>query len=510
MPTEETRATAHAPTEARPADPHSSNPNDGPVAVLRSPAPPAPPAHPRRQRWLVWGIIGAVVLAIALYFGIPLVTLALNTVSTDDAYVNSYPTFVAPRVAGQVAKVLVVDDQRVNKGDLIVQLDKEPFQIQVEIKRAAVNVAETNLTFAEAQVRSQMAQARTNRFKLEHAIEDVKNQVANLRAAVASYNSKKASLALAESNYKRGEELAPSGGISKEELDIRRQTVAVNKAIAEQALQSIEAIRVNLGLPAEPAKGKELTDVPPDLEQNYSAVREALGELTKSAAAFGYYPPSWTASPSQVIAEFYKQNPQGNLNEIFAQLIPKAPAIQQAKAQLLQARRDLENAELNLRYCDIPSVIDGVVTRRSVNPGDYVQVGQNLMAIRPVHEIWVDCNFKETQLAELRIGQKVIVKVDMYGSRQEFKGRIVGFSMGTGATLSLLPPENATGNFVKIVQRLPVRVELTDYDPDKMQTPLFVGLSCTPYVYIKEPPTGPHAGQFLQPVTPLPGIGLNP
>jgi membrane fusion protein (multidrug efflux system) len=163
-----------------------------------------------------------------------------------------------------------------------------------------------------------------------------------------------------------------------------------------------------------------------------------------------------------------------------------------------------------LRYCDIPSVIDGVVTRRSVNPGDYVQVGQILMAVRPVREIWIDCNFKETQLADLRIGQKVIIDVDMYGSKQEFKGRIVGFSMGTGATLSLLPPENATGNFVKIVQRLPVRVELTDYDPDKTNTPLFVGLSCTPHVYIKEPPTGPHAGEFLQPVAPLPSIGLNP
>jgi multidrug resistance efflux pump len=138
----------------------------------------------------VWGVIGAILLTVALYFGIPLVTLALNTVSTDDAYVNSYPTFVAPRVGGQVAKVLVVDDQRVKKGDLIVQLDKEPYQIQVEIKKAAVDVAQTNLNVAQAQVRSQVAQARTNRFKLEHAIEDVRNKVANLRAAVASYKSK--------------------------------------------------------------------------------------------------------------------------------------------------------------------------------------------------------------------------------------------------------------------------------------------------------------------------------
>jgi membrane fusion protein, multidrug efflux system len=96
----------------------------------------------------------------------------------------------------------------------------------------------------------------------------------------------------------------------------------------------------------------------------------------------------------------------------------------------------------------------------------------------------------------------------MYGSRKSFEGRIVGFTMGTGETLSLLPPENATGNYVKIVQRLPVRVELTDYDPDK--SPLFVGLSVTPYVYYKEPPSGPHAGDVLQPLANLPTAPTEP
>jgi membrane fusion protein (multidrug efflux system) len=124
------------------------------------------------------------------------------------------------------------------------------------------------------------------------------------------------------------------------------------------------------------------------------------------------------------------------------------------------------------------------------------------MAIRSLTEIWIDANFKETQLAELRIGQRVRCEVDMYGSHRKYEGRITGFTMGTGQTLSLLPPQNATGNFVKIVQRLPVRVELTDYDPDK--APLFVGLSVVPYVYYKEPPTGPNAGKLLQPLYTLP------
>src|SRR5258708_13097490 len=119
------------------------------------------------------------------------------------------------------------------------------------------------------------------------------------------------------------------------------------------------------------------------------------------------------------------------------------------------------------------------------------------MAIRSLTEIWIDANFKETQLADLRIGQRVQCEVDMYGKHQEFEGRITGFTMGTGQTLALLPPQNATGNYVKIVQRLPVRIELTDYVPDK--APLFVGLSVVPYVFFKDPPPGPHPREFLQP-----------
>jgi len=118
------------------------------------------------------------------------------------------------------------------------------------------------------------------------------------------------------------------------------------------------------------------------------------------------------------------------------------------------------------------------------------------MAVRSLREIWVDANFKETQLHALRIGQPVDLYVDMYGSRHVFKGRVSGFTMGTGSTLALLPAQNATGNFVKVVQRLPVRIDLQGYDPDK--DPLFIGTSVTPYVYIHKPPTGPDAGKFLQ------------
>ncbi len=319
---------------------------------------------------------------------------------------------------------------------------------------------------------------------------------------MANYESQKAKLVLAQANLKRGEELLPSGGISKEDLDQRRQTAKVDEAAVDQALQAIYATRVGLGLPSRPAQGQALGDVPVDLDQNFSSVRQALFQLSQTAAELGYSPASWNASPKQAIEEFYKLDPTGNIDKIIERLVPNAPAVKQAVAKRQQARADLDQALLNLRYCDVASEIDGVVTRRNVNPGNNVQAGQSLMAVRSLTEIWIDANFKETQLAELRIGHRVLCEVDMYGGRREFEGRITGFTMGTGQTLALLPPQNATGNFVKIVQRLPVRVELTNYDPDTV--PLFVGLSVVPYVYYKEPPSGPNAGKRLQPFYPLP------
>ncbi|HEX4131680.1 MAG TPA: HlyD family secretion protein [Pirellulales bacterium] len=489
--------------EPPPQQPASSRPA-APAAA--APATSTPRPHPLRRAVLL--LLFMLGLAAAGYFLYPRIVTAMNTVSTDDAYVNSHVTFVAPRVAGQVSQVLVDDNYRVKRGDVLVVLDKEPYQVQVNISQAAVDVANAALTEAQAQVRGLIAQARASRFKLAHAIEDVNNQIANLRAAVATFNSRKATLALAQANLRRGEELAPTGGLSKENLDERRETMEVAKASVDQALQAVYAIRVGLGLTEDVPQGHELAEVPPNLDQDFSAVRQALGELLQNASQFGYMPATWTASPKEAIEAFYKQDPEGNLDRIYAHIIPNAPTIKQAEARLMQAQRNLDQAKLNLCYCEVVSEIDGVVTRRNVNPGNNVAVGENLMAVRSLTEIWIDANFKETQLAELRIGQRVRCEVDMYGRRREYEGRITGFTMGTGQTLSLLPPQNATGNFVKIVQRLPVRIELTDYDPEKQ--PLFVGLSVVPYVYYKEPASGPHAGAVLQPLTQLPTAPVEP
>ena len=457
------------------------------------------PSHPAR-RWLLWAGAAAG-LAVGGYFLVPAVETALDTVSTDDAYVNGYVTLVAPRVPGQVARVLVHDNYRVRRGDLLVQLDREPYQVQVDFKKAAVVNAEADLKAAEALVRANLGQARSLRWKLQRGMEDVDNQVAILAARVAALKSKEASLDRARADFKRADALLARHAIAREEFDQRREALRTAEAAAKQALEEVYEVRVALGLPPRPVKG-ELSDVPSDLNQTFSGVREALAALVQCLAQVGLTPPSMDRTPKDALDEFIRRDREGNIDRILERLVPEAPLVRQAEAKLLLARRDLAQADLNVRYCDIVSEIDGVVTSRNVNPGNNVLPGQALMAVRSLTEIWIDANFKETQLADLRIGQRVRCEVDMYGGRREYEGRITGFTMGTGQMLSLLPPQNATGNFVKIVQRLPVRIELTDYDPEK--APLFVGLSVTPYVYYKEPATGPHAGEVLQPLHPLP------
>jgi membrane fusion protein, multidrug efflux system len=327
---------------------------------------------------------------------------------------------------------------------------------------------------------------------LQHAMEDVANQISLLHARVAGVEKSKASLKLAELDFERAKQLLPSASIPKQEYDRREATLSVARAQLTQSLADVYQIRVSLGLPAQPEGDGDLGQVPPDLDQTFSSVLQAQAELIQSASQLGVVH-SYNQTPKQMLEEFDKQ---GDINRTFARLAAAAPAVKQAEAKLVAANRDLAVAELDLRYCDVVAVIDGVVTRRNVNPGNDVQVGQSLMAIRSLNEIWVDANFKETQLRDLRIGQPVDLYVDMYGGRRVFNGRITGFTMGTGSTLALLPPQNATGNYVKVVQRLPVRIELQGYDPDK--TPLFIGTSVVPYVYIKKPPTGPDAGKFLQ------------
>jgi membrane fusion protein (multidrug efflux system) len=359
-------------------------------------------------------------------------------------------------------------------------------------------VAQANLVTAQANVRGLEALARSQRFDLADTINNIDNQIAQLHAKVAALQAANATLTRTRADYDREVQLLKRQVISQAQFDSYQEAFSVADAQSQKARQDVYRIRAGLGLPPQPPNG-DLSEIPANLDETTPAVKVAQTHLMQTAAQLGYYH-SFTASPSQMLAQFYALDPSHNVDIIFAELLKNAPAVKQAEAKLSEAQANLSQAQLNLRYCDVLAEIDGVVTRRSVNPGNHVIAGEEMMALRSLTDIWVDANFKETQLRNLRIGQPVDLDVDMYGRRRRFRGRISGFTMGTGSTLALLPAENATGNFVKVVQRLPVRIDLIDYNPEI--TPLFIGLSVTPYVHVYEKPTGPDAGKVLQTLMP--------
>src|SRR5215469_5863910 len=471
-----------------PAPSESTPQADAPVAQ-------APTGKLLQGRPLWMWIAGGVILLFALYEVVPWAITAIRTESTDDAYVNGHVTFVAPRVPGQVVRVLVDDNNRVRKGSLLVQLDKQPYQVKVETAQAALSVAQAGIVTAQTKVRGLESLARSQRFDLANAMHNLNNQVADLHSKADALQAANATLTKTRADFGREQQLYQQKVISRQEFDSFQEAFSVAQAQQQEAQHDVGSIRAQLGLPTAPKSGDPLSGIPANLDQTYSAVKVAQARLMQTAAELGSFH-SFNESPDEMLAEFYKRDASGNIDAIFAEISKNAPDVKQAEAKLKEAQANLDQANLNLSYCDVVAEIDGVVTRRSVNPGDQVIAGQGLMALRSLTDIWVDANFKETQLRNLRIGQPVELDVDMYGSHRQFQGRVSGFTMGTGSTLALLPAENATGNFVKVVQRLPVRIELIDYDPKV--APLFIGLSVTPYVYIHKTPTGPNAGKMLQ------------
>jgi membrane fusion protein (multidrug efflux system) len=360
---------------------------------------PITPATTRKQRqkWPSWRwFAGGVLIVLALIEGIPKVVTALKTESTDDAYVNGHVTFVAPRVPGQVVQVLVDDNNRVREGNLLVQLDKEPYRVQVDIAQAGLTVAQADLTAAQAKVRGLAGLARSQRFDLNHSIEDLHNQVADLHAKVAALQAANATLTRTQADYQREQQLLKERVISQQQFDSYEEAFDVAKAQSAKAQQQVYEIRAMLGLPAKPPNGDDLTAVPPDLDQHFSAVKEAQYRLMETAAQLGIVQ-RFKGTPDEMLADFYKRDPSGNIDVILDQILKEAPDVKQAEAKLIAAQANLHQAELNLSYCDVVADIDGVVTRRNVNPGNHVVAGEQLMALRSLTEIWVDANFKETQ-----------------------------------------------------------------------------------------------------------------
>jgi membrane fusion protein (multidrug efflux system) len=454
------------------------------------------PSKPKGSKagW-IWLVVILLALVAGGYLAYPRILLALTTVSTDDAYVNAHVTYLAPRISESVVAVKFDNNDFVNKGDLVVLLDDAVEKVKVAQAEAALKLAQDEVNAQLATTRAIVAQAKASRYKLFSAQTDIHNQIASLRAAIADLRQREAAEKLAKMEADRYATLARNKSITQEQADVRETDHVQAQQATLAAQEQIRKIRSALEVPEIPENGKPLDDLPPNLEQKHSSVLSALGTYAYNLAEIGVELPKYEESPESFLAKIKAKAPNGDVDALIEETILKAPAVETSRSKVQQAEQELALAKLNLSYCQVVADIDGFVSNRNVNPGDRVAQGQRLLAIRSFQEIWIDCNFKETELESIRIGQPVDLRVDFYPGIV-FPARVTGFSPGTGSSLALLPAQNATGNFVKIVQRLPVRVELID--GNSTEHPLFVGLSCVPYIKVKEQPEGPNAGQMLK------------
>ncbi|MGH7047666.1 MAG: HlyD family secretion protein [Stellaceae bacterium] len=262
------------------------------------------------------GTLGALALAVVCIFGIRWVLATLDTVSTDDAYVNGHVTFVASRVAGQISRILVDDNNRVHKGELLAELDREPFEDAVAVKSAAVDTAATNLRAAKATVRDIEAQAWARRWGLQNAVQDVDDKIALLHARVAALGKSEANLTLAQADFYRAQRLLGTPAESRQEFDRAQRTLSTASAQVTESLAEVYQVRASLGLPVQLDGGKSLDQVPPDLDQTFSSVLVAQANLIETAAQLGVIH-SVEQSPKQMLEQFEKQ---GDIDRTFPRL----------------------------------------------------------------------------------------------------------------------------------------------------------------------------------------------
>ena len=368
--------------------------------------------------------------------------------STDDAQVDARVTPMSARVGGIVLSVPVNDNQQVEAGAVLVEIDPRDYQVAVDKARAELADAEATATAAQSDVPITSTTAASNVSTAEGSIEQARGAADGAEKEV---DAAKARLVTAQAKQREAE------------------------ANATKAARDVERLR---GLLAKDEVSQQQFDAAvAQAEAQRAAADSAKSQITEADAGIR------VAESRLVQARAGQTQAQSNLRS--AQTAPEQVAgmkarASSAQAHVQQAKATLAQAELNLQYAVIKAPARGVVSRKGVSPGQVVQSGQPLLALVQTDDVWIIANFKETQLTNIRRGQRVVVDVDAYGGKH-FEGHVDSIAAGTGARFSLLPPENATGNFVKVVQRVPVKIVLdAGQDPENLLRP---GMSVTPTVY---------------------------
>ncbi|MGI4852787.1 MAG: HlyD family secretion protein [Janthinobacterium lividum] len=390
------------------------------------------PAGKARRTFIIVSVV-ILLLLVAVFF----YWRSTFTEDTDDAQVDGDLYQVSARVQGQIIKVNVTDNQKVNQGDVIAEIDPRDYQVALEQAQAVLANSKAGFVQANANVPITTVQTRT---QLSTSGSDV-----TTAAAAVAQSEKQVSVARARVDQARANAL-------KAQLDVDRYTPLVAKdVISKQQFDQAVAQAA--------ASNGALLEAQQSVIAQQAAVAQTQSRLNsaKSDAA------------------------QARENG------PKQIAVQQARAQAANADIEqnmakVDQAKLNLSYCHITAPTSGIINRKNVAVGQNISVGQNMLTIIPLDNLWITANFKETQLQKMKVGQAVSFKVDALGGRR-YHGHVTQVGGATGSRLSLFPPENATGNYVKVVQRIPVRIDLEKGENDDHL--LRPGYSVVPDVDIK-------------------------
>ena len=431
-------------TETEPASPATTAPSDPAVSPppqpevrRRTPEQPPPPARRSFFREHPFALVaGAVVLAFLAIGGVWLWNYLASYEPTDDAQIDGHIYPISPRVSGRVIAVNADSNQAVKAGQVLIQLDPTDYKVAVEKAKA-------DLAQAQADARAALTQVpittTTTSSQTANAGAGVVEAQAGVATAQQQYIAAQARIREAEANYDKAQKdverfrpLVAKEEISRQQFDQVVATAAAMGAMVDTARANADAAQRQVAQ----ARARVL-----QAEAQQAATRSAPHEIENQRAR---------ASSSQA-------NAQAELTNV-------------------------QQAELNRQYTIVASPIDGVIGRRSVEVGQQVQPGQELMAVVLLNDLWVAANYKETQLKHMRVGQPVSVHVDALD--RDFKAHIDSFPGATGARFSLLPPENATGNYVKVVQRLPVKIYFdSGQDTGRMLRP---GMSVETKVWINK------------------------
>ena len=391
-------------------------------------------------------IAAVVVLAVVLVFWLR----SRGHEATDDAQVDGRITQIAAKVGGPVLKVNVDNNNAIGAGTVLVQIDPRDYEVAVEKAKAELADAQANAAAATTNVPISRIETTAG---VNTASGGVQQAEAGVTGAEREIQVAQANVVSAQARQREKEAAATKAARDVERFRGLVQKDEISQQQFDAAVAAADAARAS----ADAAKSEVIA------AQGSITVAEQRAQQARGAAA------------------------QARAGLATAQTAPQQLQVTQARAAAAQARvaqahAALKQAQLNLEYTAIKVPGAGIVSRKAVEPGQIVQPGQPLMAIVDLEKIWITANFKETQLKSMRPGQKATVEVDALGGR-EFEGHIDSIAAATGAKFSLLPPENATGNFVKVVQRIPVKIYLeAGQDPDHRLRP---GMSVTPTVYVR-------------------------